>query len=701
MLRLLLERLTFAALLLGGAAATASSEEARPQNVLLIVSDDLSVRLGCYGDKLAKSPHIDKLAARGVRFDRAFCQSPLCNPSRASFLTGLRPDRTRVYENDTHFREFVPNIVTLPQSFEAAGYATARVGKLYHYNVPASIGTDGLDDPPSWQQTRNPRGRDKADEDRITTINPSLTGPGRFGGTLSWLAADGADAEQTDGMIATAAIELMEQWRDRPFFLGVGFFRPHTPYVAPRKWFELYPLASLAPPRAPAGWLKTVPAAAREHAKPEEADLSDEIRRQAIQAYYASISFMDAQVGRVLDALERLKLADQTIVVFLSDHGYQLGEHDLWQKRSLYEWSLRVPLIVSVPGNRANGQVCRRAVELVSLHATLADLCGISAPATDGESLRPLIEAPDAAWERPAFSQIARTDPAIPRTRKHRAITYQGHTLRTDRYRYIEWDGDAKGAELYDELADPEELKNLADDPAYAALALRFQRLLAQQFPNRRLHAAPNPRGLTALFDGQSLDGWKVQGGTATYRVEDEMIVGTTVEGSKNTFLCTVREYGDFDLEFDVLCDPQLNSGVQIRSHVYDRDTPQPSKPERIRKAGEMYGYQCEIARRGEGVSGNFWDEARWTKWWDDWSEKPRARDAFRDGEWNRYRIVAQGDRIRSWVNGVPAADFRDATDARGVIGLQVHAIKAGTGPYEVRWRNIRLRELPPDAEVP
>lgn len=201
------------------------------------------------------------------------------------------------------------------------------------------------------------------------------------------------------------------------------------------------------------------------------------------------------------------------------------------------------------------------------------------------------------------------------------------------------------------------------------------------------------------LFDGKSLEGWKVHGGTATYKVEDGMIVGTTTEGSPNTFLCR-GPFADFELQLDVKCDKALNSGIQIRSHVYEKDTPQPSQPKRIRKAGEVYGYQCEIAAAESGVSGNFWDEGRHTRWLDDLSNKPDAQKAFKNDQWNHYRIVAQGDRIRSWVNGVACADFRDSTDASGFIGLQVHGIKAGTGPYQVRWKNIRLRELSPGEKI-
>ena len=203
----------------------------------------------------------------------------------------------------------------------------------------------------------------------------------------------------------------------------------------------------------------------------------------------------------------------------------------------------------------------------------------------------------------------------------------------------------------------------------------------------------PDAQGWIALFDGKTLDGWTVRGGKAEYRVEDGAIVGKTVDGSPNTFLCK-GPFSDFELEFEVLCDDELNSGVQIRSHVYKEDTPQESNPNRKRAAGEVYGYQCEIAEHSTGTAGNFWDEARRTKWLDDWSDKPEAKKAFRNGEWNRYRIVARGDHIRSWVNGVACADFHDDADASGFIGLQVHSIRKGTGPFEVRWRNIRLKEL-------
>lgn len=211
--------------------------------------------------------------------------------------------------------------------------------------------------------------------------------------------------------------------------------------------------------------------------------------------------------------------------------------------------------------------------------------------------------------------------------------------------------------------------------------------------------AADAPKWVS-LFNSKNLDGWEVKGGTAKYEVKDGVIVGTTVEGSANTFLCTKKDYADFVFEAEVLCDKELNSGFQIRSHVYEKDTPQASKKNRVRKAGEVYGYQCEITVQEKGTSGNFWDEGRFTKWHDNLTNRPPALSAFKDGQWNQFRIAAQGDRIRSWVNGVPCADFRDATDKTGFIGLQVHGIKAGSGPFQVRWKNIRVRELKPGEQI-
>ena len=450
-------------LLLG--APLSQAADSRP-NVLLLVADDLNCSLHCYGHPKVQSPHIDKLAASGVRFDRAYCQFPLCSPSRSSFLTGLRPFTTKVLTNpgntgSPHFREAMPNHVTLPQCFRQNGYFVARVGKLYHYNVPNGIGTDGLDDPPSWEYKFNPKGRDKADEDKIFSLTP-----GQFGASLSWLAAEGTDEEQTDGLAATEAIRLLEANQDKPFFLAVGFYRPHTPYVAPQAYFDRYVAGEIALPSLSDEDRERRPMPAFASAKKEQETMSDDQRRAAIQAYWASVSFMDAQVGRVVDTLERLKLREKTIVVLMSDHGYHLADHGLWQKQSLFENSARVPLIISAPGQKGAGKGARTLAELVDLYPTLVDLCGLKGPDTlQGVSLKPALDDPEAAVKMAAFTQVQRGK-------------NPGYSVRTPQYRYMEWTGNGT-RQLYDLEADPQETKNLAGDPKYEAVVQSHHTLIA------------------------------------------------------------------------------------------------------------------------------------------------------------------------------------------------------------------------------
>jgi uncharacterized sulfatase len=377
-------------------------------------------------------------------------------------LTGRRPDATQVYDLDRHFRAALPDVVTLPQLFRTNGWFTARVGKIFHYDVPKGIGTDGLDDPPSWEQVVNPKGRDVLEEAKI--INPTPQKP--ISAALSWLRAEGTDEEQTDGLIATEAIRLMEQHRAKPFFLGVGFFRPHTPYVAPKKYFDLYPLEKIKLPFAPADDRADIPPAAFAHNNPTPNYGLDELTcRTALQAYYAAVSFVDAQVGRVLDALDRLGLAQNTIVVLWSDHGYHLGEHlGAWQKRTLFEESARAPLLIRDPAAKGNGTACARVVEFVDIYPTLAERCGLTPPAgLAGHSLRPLLANPAAPWDGAAITQILRP----PDSRF--ATPVMGRSVRIERWRYTEWNEGRAGTELYDHASDPFEFRNLATDPAHAA----------------------------------------------------------------------------------------------------------------------------------------------------------------------------------------------------------------------------------------
>lgn len=422
-------------------------------NVLFIAVDDMNNDLGTYGHPTVKSPNIDRLAKMGTRFDKAYCQFPLCSPSRTSLMTGLRPDVTQTYDLQYHFRKHLSDAVTLPQLFKNNGYFAARVGKIYHYGNPGEIGTNGLDDEPSWTERINPKGRDKAEENLLTNFTPKRG----LGSSLSFQAADGTDEEQTDGIVATETIKLLEKHKDKPFFIAAGFYRPHCPYVAPKKYFDLYPIDQVPAPKGPYNEVKNVPKAALSSTSPWPwYGVTEQQSRESLQAYHATLSFVDAQVGRLLDSLEKLGLADKTIIVFWSDHGYHVGEHGLWAKQSLFEGSARVPLIIVAPGQKAKGAASPRTVELLDLYPTLADLAGLKAPENlEGASLKPLLDRPDAEWNRPAFTQVWRGN-------------FAGHSVRTERYRYTEWDDGKQGVELYDYLTDPEELQNLALDPQHA-----------------------------------------------------------------------------------------------------------------------------------------------------------------------------------------------------------------------------------------
>ena len=448
-----MNKLTITSLLL----SLMGSLNAKP-NVLFIAADDLSCALGCYGDPIAKTPHLDRLAATGTCFLNAYNQLPLCNPTRASVMTGLRPDTIKVYDLDRHFRDEVPEAVTLSQQFMKHGWWAGRVGKIYHYNVPASIGTDGFDDPPSWQKTINPIGRDKTDEHLVFNAEPHR----KISAALSWLAADGKDEEQTDGMIATEAIKLMEEKKGEPFFVAAGFFRPHTPFVAPKKYFDMYPLETLRLPYAPKDDREDVPTAAFAHNCPIPHYGLDEVTcLKAMQAYYACVSFIDAQVGRMLDALDRLELTDNTIVVFWSDHGYHLGEHNgIWQKRTLFEQGAKAPLIIRNPKAEGKGQPCRRIVEFVDIYPTLTELAGLPTPKqVEGRSLKRLLDNPLTQWNGTAITQVLR--PADDRLKD----PVMGRSIRTERWRYSDWGEGKYGEELYDHFADPMEFNNLALNP--------------------------------------------------------------------------------------------------------------------------------------------------------------------------------------------------------------------------------------------
>lgn len=463
--------------MLGGA------QTRKKPNVLFIATDDLAAVLGCYGHPVVKTPNMDRLAARGVRFTRAYTQFALCSPSRSSLMTGMGPDTTKVYDLQKHFRAAMPDVVTMSQCFQKNGYFAARVGKIYHYGNPGQIGTNGLDDEPSWNERINPKGIDKSEEDKVTNHTPARKG---LGSALAFYASPARDEEHTDGMVATETIRLMERHKDEPFFLAAGFYRPHCPYISPKKYFDMYPAEELKPYKLTDGEMEIAPAWAY-FTRPANWDTTEKQQRETLQAYYAAVSFVDANVGRLLDALDRLGLTENTVICFWSDHGYALGEHGQWMKQTVFEAAARIPLIFAGPGVKAKGKASARTVEMLDFYPTLTDLCGLGqVPAgLHGKSLRPLLENPAAAWDRPAISQMRRPANASLQAASGAAFV-DGYSIRTERYRFSEWADGAEGAEMYDYKLDPLELKNLVKDPAHAK---QKEQLRA------KLHAVSKARG--------------------------------------------------------------------------------------------------------------------------------------------------------------------------------------------------------------
>jgi iduronate 2-sulfatase len=450
------------------ACSVLAGEEKRAMdrpNVLFIAADDLRVELGCYGDTLVQSPNIDRLARHGTLFNRAYCQQALCNPSRASLLTGLRPDTLGVTDLPTHFREMHPQLVTLPQLFKQHGYQAQNIGKIFHNWRQDQYQGDMV----SWSvpsilhyATHN------SDQPQVSGIlPPNLSDVPRTA------CYDIPDNAYFDGRIADLAITALRQLKDQPFFLAVGFWKPHLPFNAPKKYWDLYERSRVELPANPEAPSDVPPVAmhdSRELLRGFKKGLTEADVRALRHGYYAATSFLDAQVGKVLDELDALGLSDDTIVVFWSDHGFHLGEHDLWCKTSNFELDARVPLIIKAPQQKTAGQRSDALVELLDIYPTLADLCGLPAPANlEGASLRPILENPRATVKQAALTQHPR--PAYPPGRS--APEVMGHSIRTDHYRYTEWrklkGGELVGQELYDHRQDPRETVNLAHDSSISA----------------------------------------------------------------------------------------------------------------------------------------------------------------------------------------------------------------------------------------
>lgn len=478
----------------------------RRLNVLFIMVDDLRPELGCYGHPTVKTPNIDRLAARGTVFTNNYCQVALCSPSRTSLLTGLRPDSSRVWSIGPHFRDSVPNVRTLPEHFRENGYFTQAFGKVFH--------NKSLDDAASWsaplfvpaaqpygpeEMPRVAAERKRLEEmkaagkriDPVTGMPLFLIRPGP-----SWEAPDVPDNYFWDGKVADEVISVLKTRPDQPFFLCAGFIKPHLPFVAPKKYFDQYapedvvlPDFTERPKDAPDieflvnEWI-------RYRDIRETGRVSDKKAAELIRAYYAATSYVDAQVGRLLDALDRLSLTDSTVVVLWGDNGYKLGEYGYWGKESNFELDTHVPVIISVPGQEHQGSACTALTETIDLYPTLCDLCGLTVPRhVEADSMAPLIGTEKSTWKTAAFSQF------------YRYNGYMGYTMRTEQYRYTEWMRfnpkpppsledlpHAVSRELYDHRVDPEEHVNVASAPENAGLVNDLSRRLRAGWRAARPH---------------------------------------------------------------------------------------------------------------------------------------------------------------------------------------------------------------------
>ncbi|MBM3861202.1 MAG: sulfatase [Verrucomicrobia bacterium] len=467
-------------------AVTATAAEQK-LNVLFIASDDMRPQLGCYGDPLVKSPNLDRLAARGMVFKRAYCQQALCSPSRISLLTGRHPWTTRIYTIGPFLRETMPDVITLPQHFKNNGWFTRSLGKVYHV---------GIDDPPSWSippwHSKSPRYGPEglAIQQRLTA---SLKASGqpipRKGAKVprgpAFEAPDLADDELLDGDTTREALVAMRELAKKPgqpFFLAVGFSNPHVPWVAPKKYWDLYNPADIkipgnryAPKNAPEFAAKSGDDFYWYSNVPQDRNITPAFGRQCLHGYLAAISYVDACVGRLLAELDRLKLREKTIIVFWGDHGFYMGEHNWWGgKHNNYEGATRAPLIVSAPGMKAAGQKTDALVEFVDIYPSLVALCGL--PPTkglEGQSVVPLLNNPKAPWTKVAFSEYPKGG-------------NQGIAMRTDRYRYVEWrnkQGELVATELYEHATDPQENANIAGKPENAGVLKQLAAQLIARKP--------------------------------------------------------------------------------------------------------------------------------------------------------------------------------------------------------------------------
>ena len=451
-------------------AVSAFSQSKKP-NILLIVSDDLTTTaLGAYGNSIVRTPAIDQLAKEGFLFENTYSQYPVCGPSRASFMFGYYPTATQTYGYVSGREQVGPSKKSMAQFFKEKGYYTARVSKIFHMGVPIDIenGSDGQDDPDSWTERFNSQGPEWKSEGfaELVQNNPDGSIERKGGNVMTIVESEGGDLAQSDGKTAEKTIELIQKHKDKPFFLAVGLVRPHVPFVAPKEYFEPYPWQEIVPPPVIAGDWDDIPEKGINYVTTQNGEMSYAQKQKAIAAYYASVSFMDAQVGKILAALKEEGLEENTIVVFTSDHGFHLGEHDFWMKVSLKEESVKVPLIIKAPGI-APGRSLAFA-ELLDLYPTLLELSELESPQQlQGKSLLPILQGKKEAVRDFAFS-----------------VTQGGDTylIRSERWAFIQYGKKGEnGMELFDMYQDPGQFTNLASLDSFQAVVKEMQRLLTQK----------------------------------------------------------------------------------------------------------------------------------------------------------------------------------------------------------------------------
>ncbi|NND05428.1 MAG: sulfatase [Saprospiraceae bacterium] len=459
--------LGFILLMLGLLLNNCTEESRKPErlNVLFIISDDLTYNaLSCYGSKVCSTPNIDRLASRGMRFTRAYCQGTYCGPSRASFLSGYYPHATRVLGYQSP-RPKIGDRPTWPQHFKNNDYYTARVSKIFHMGVPIGIeeGSDGADDTLSWTERYNSPGPEWKASGQGETLegNPDGSKPVMGGNTFVVVEAYGDDLAHSDGRTAEKAVELLRQHKDESFWMGVGFVRPHVPFVAPESYFPPFkPYDKMVLPEKVDGDWEDIPKLGINYKTSENMQMDLRRQKKAMGGYYASVAYMDAQVGKVLDELDEAELTDKTIIVFTSDHGYHLGEHDFWAKVSLLDESSGVPLIISVPGKKPG--VSHSLVELIDLYPTISDLCRLDIPSNiQGKNIAGILDNPTQEVRSAAFSV---------------APMREGFLLRDHEFAFIQYGEDAEnGTELYDIKSDPKQFTNISSYPEYAEIVETYK----------------------------------------------------------------------------------------------------------------------------------------------------------------------------------------------------------------------------------